>query len=92
MDKEKLIAQIIEAGAFTAEDQHDLLQALSAPYLQRALRCIYTEADIQNSILGVDLTTQEGVIKAQARQAHVSALRRAVDILLDLAEEKSDGT
>jgi len=84
--QETLYDKILVENSWSPEDAADLLSALSAPYLRRALRVLLLAAEERALLLlGATLTTPEGVQAAIRLQGEVKGVQHAVDELLVLA-------
>lgn len=92
MKKEQIYEKLgKQVGWKGKEDQRDLEKILTAPALLRALAEVLKESDAQASALLVaDLVTPHGLSQAHLAQGFARGLSRAVEIVVDLAEEQED--
>lgn len=71
--------------------RNELKGILASGVMKAALVEIDEEvASRQEGLMGVDLSSSEGIAKAQELQGTCRGLRRAVEILHDLAKEEDD--
>lgn len=81
---------IREALALDKDSRKELREVLTSRALRSALKEILEEMDITNTLVGLNLTTSEGVALANSRQGRAEGMARALDIIFELSQEAED--
>ena len=84
----------ISVADWTKEDSRSFEKLLQSPLVQKALRCLEETANEMASANhnSMNLQTQEGVSTAMRRQAEVLGMKRAIEILTQLATTEEEET
>lgn len=82
-----LVEKIMESPEWEATFKEDLKKVISVPAVQAALAVVLEEAVSVNASVGqLDFSLPSAMANATQLQARSRGLRRAVDIIVELAE------
>ena len=79
-----------EASLLDKGLREELREILTHRAIKAALRELLETADARNKLVGLNLTTTEGVALANARQGYAEGIYATLDALYDMAEPEDE--